>query len=144
MIAADEPAREGETVSGGVGGESGEEGGDACIDLVFGLSVFAAVVDEGRARVGGWAFAHGERGLPCGEIGEGVDFVACGGEFRGIEEEGLAELGAVGVGEFRVRDGEEGLGFAVELGGGGTFCGSERDAEAAERAGVVAAEDELE
>ena len=43
-----------------------------------------------------------------------------------------------------MRDAEEGLGFAVELGGGGTFCGSEGDAEATERAGVVATEDELE
>ena len=76
VLRSEEPAGERQAVGRGVLGQGRKEGWDGGWDGLLGAEVFAAVVEEGRTRVGSGAFAHHERGLAAwdlfAQVGEGL------------------------------------------------------------------------
>ena len=63
VLRGEEPAGEGQSVGWSVLGKGRKECWDGGRDFLLGAEVFAAVVEEGRTRVGSGTFAHHERGL---------------------------------------------------------------------------------
>ena len=141
ILRREEPAREREAVGRGVLGQGGQEGRHGGRDLLLRAEVLAAMVEEGRTRVGGGTFAHHERGLAArdllAEIGEGL---GVDGQFRRGLEEALTELRQVVRGVAR----EHGLDLGGVSGGGGLGVGRYGDAEVSDRSGVVLLEEHLE
>ena len=141
ILWGEEPAGERQAVGRSVLREGGEKGRYRRRDGLLRAEVFAAVVEEGRTRVGSRAFAHHERGLAprnlFTQVGEGFGVdgqLGCG------LEEALAELGLI------LRDGASEHGF--DLGGmargGGLRIGRHGDAEMSDRSGVMLFEQHLE
>ena len=140
ILGCEEPAGERQAIGRGVLGQVGEEGGHRRRDFFLGAEVFAAVVAEGRTRVGGRTFAHDERRLAAGdllaEVGERLRLC---GELRGGLEEALAQLRLV----LRGAAGEHGFDLGGVARGGGLRVGAYGDAEMPHGAGVMLFEQHL-
>ena len=141
VLRSEEPAGERQAVGWGVLREGREEGWHRGRDGLLGAEVFAAVVEEGRTRVGSGAFAHHERGLAArdllAEIGEGL---GVDGQLGCALEEALADLGLV----MRGGAGEHGFDLGGMARGGGLRVGGHGEPEMSDRGGVMLFEQHLE